>query len=541
MRLYSLTRWFLVAGSLLVVAACAVPGALLSPLPLPTATSSRSVQTSIVSPLAEPTSTPSPFSSEEFTVSELDTTQWVLTSLRGQNMANYPFTLEFQNQNELDGGMVCNNYARQYQTSGNDFMLTRDRGRTRFDCDVPEDALQLEETYLQTLGEAVAYQMAADQLTFQNVDGEIILTFAEQQTPFLDPALAGPGWTLISLRGRDLLEDTQITLNFLQREYEGGVNGYASCNWYGGPFTEASGGRLNIVEISATAQDCLSEETMAQESSYLRTLGNAIAYRIAGDRLAMENMAGETTLVFVRKPKYPTDPGDLIGTEWQLASINDRPVSGQTLAFHSEHVLSGTAGCRDYVASYRAEGDDIWFLQTTMATTDCPDGGTEADLQAPVVTGPGLNGKVFLQKEKLTFFSETGATVVYVPLPDHQETPLIGTEWRLVNFVLNREETTSSPSRWGELASVTGITAIFTKDTMYGSAGADEYEMSYQRADRDLSFEQMDPERIFGADADYQQLLYLELLSNAQSYTILGDQLWIGVDDERALLFRAQE
>lgn len=540
MHLYSLTRWFLAAGSLLMVAACAVPGDLVSPLPLPTATSSPSVQTSIVSPLAEPTSTPSPFISEEFTVSELDTTQWVLTSLRGQNMANYPFTLEFQNQNELDGEMVCNNYARQYRTSGNDFMLTRDWGRTRFDCDVPEDALQLEETYLQTLGEAVAYQMTADQLTFQNADGEIILTFVEQQTPFLDPALAGPGWTLISLRGRDLLEDTQITLNFLQREYRGGVNGYASCNWYGGPFTEASGGRLNIVEISATALGC-GEELLGQEETYIRTIVDVVAYRTTSERLEMENAAGETSLVFIRKPEYPTDPADLIGTEWQLSSINEKPADGQTLAFHSEHVLSGTAGCRDYVATYSAEGDNIWFLSVSMATTHCPDEEAEQDRRAPVVDGPELNGDVFLQEEKLTFFSETGATVVYVPLPDQQDTPLIGTEWRLLNFVVNREETMDSAFSWGQLASVTGVTATFTEDTVRGSAGEDEYEVSYQWADSNLSFEQMDPERIFSADVDYQQRLYLELLSNAHSYTILGDQLWISADDERALLFRAQE
>jgi heat shock protein HslJ len=58
------------------------------------------------------------------------------------------------------------------------------------------------------------------------------------------------------------------------------------------------------------------------------------------------------------------DPGDLLGTEWQLLSWNDsRAITDSviTLAFRTENEIGGSAGCRGYRGAYEANGDRIRF------------------------------------------------------------------------------------------------------------------------------------------------------------------------------------
>lgn len=189
MQRYKLTCLFLILGVISLMTACSVPRDFISPLPVSTATSPP-VQTSLVSPLAEPTST-SPLISAAIPTNELDTTEWVLTSLRGELMEDASITLEFHSQNELHGKMICNGYGSRYRTIGSNFMLTQDMARSRFACDLPDDESQLEDTYLETLAEAVAYQMEGDRLTFQDASGETILVFSLKQALPVDPNLAG--------------------------------------------------------------------------------------------------------------------------------------------------------------------------------------------------------------------------------------------------------------------------------------------------------------------------------------------------------------
>jgi len=64
---------------------------------------------------------------------------------------------------------------------------------------------------------------------------------------------------------------------------------------------------------------------MQQEETFKEALGSAVAYHIVDDRLEIENASGETILVFAKKAEFPMNPGDLVGTEWQLVSLNGRP------------------------------------------------------------------------------------------------------------------------------------------------------------------------------------------------------------------------
>jgi heat shock protein HslJ len=114
---------------------------------------------------------------------------------------------------------------------------------------------------------------------------------------------------------------------------------------------------------------------MEQEGAYLAALPEAGAYRTMGDRLAIEDGTGEAVLVYGQKERAAMDPRDLLGTAWQLVSLNGAsPVEGSTitLVFDGDGRASGLAGCREYTATYEAEGDRIHFLSQSMSgDEDC--------------------------------------------------------------------------------------------------------------------------------------------------------------------------
>jgi heat shock protein HslJ len=109
---------------------------------------------------------------------------------------------------------------------------------------------------------------------------------------------------------------------------------------------------------------------MDQEDGYLAALQEAAAFRVAGDRLEIEYGTGKVTLLYARKARAAMDPSDLLGTAWQLVSLDGAiPIEGSviTLVFDGEGQASGLAGCREYAATYEAEGDRIDFLSQAMS------------------------------------------------------------------------------------------------------------------------------------------------------------------------------
>lgn len=185
--------------------------------------------------------------------------------------------------------------------------------------------------------------------------------------PAGQPDLEGSEWNLVELRGAALLPGTNITLSF----EEGNAGGFAGCNAYGGAYETAGGGALSIGMIQMTLMACLEPEgVMEQESAYLATLPEAASYRVAGDRLEIVDGAGQVLLVFTQQQRAAMDPGDLVGTQWRLASLNgDAPVEGSTItiAFAAGGGAGGAAGCREYTATYEASGDKIDFPFLSMS------------------------------------------------------------------------------------------------------------------------------------------------------------------------------
>ena len=89
---------------------------------------------------------------------------------------------------------------------------------------------------------------------------------------------------------------------------------------------------------------------------------------VTGEQLEIYSSDKQKLLIFERKPEYPMNPADLVGTSWQLISINgDQVIEGLSimLTFDSDSEASGRAGCFDYELPYEASGDDIrWGMKT---------------------------------------------------------------------------------------------------------------------------------------------------------------------------------
>lgn len=112
--------------------------------------------------------------------------------------------------------------------------------------------------------------------------------------------LVGTEWTLTSLRGYSLIEETEIPLYFTDRY----LGGRMTCNHYGGgpdsgAYTATDDGSFTIDEVAVTVRLCLEPEgVMEQEAAYIEALLDAATYQIINDRLEITDASGETLLVF---------------------------------------------------------------------------------------------------------------------------------------------------------------------------------------------------------------------------------------------------
>ncbi|MDH4138582.1 MAG: META domain-containing protein, partial [Anaerolineae bacterium] len=380
----------------------------------------------------------------------LDDAEWVLISLHGRSpVEGVTITLAFPAEDYLQGNAGCNSYGARYTITGNDFGISARRiDRTDFDCDVPESIMQQEVTYFEALTHAAAYRVTDDHLEIEDASGETILTFARQEPPSIDPILEDTEWVLTSLNGSSLLEGTNITLNFT----DGFLEGFAGCNAYGGgrdsgKYTAADEGILTIAEIAITSQDCHTPEgVMQQETAYVEALRNAVAYQVADDRLEIKNAAGETILVFAQKREFVMNPDDLVGTAWQLALMNGRRLiegSTITLAFHNEYQVSGHAGCRGYVATYEARGDDISFHWLAMAGDICTESEALMEQEGEYTTILGWATDYRLGEEpalsqpkrQLEILTARGEVLVFELLPEDADASLERTAWALTAFI----------------------------------------------------------------------------------------------------------
>jgi heat shock protein HslJ len=357
-------------------------------------------------------------------------------------------------------------------------------------------------------------------------------------------ALEGTDWVLTSLQGAGPLAGTQILLGFS----EGRAAGFAGCNHYGGTYIAAEGGTLTIGEIAITAEGCLEPEgVLEQEDAYVDALTSAAAYAVGEDRLEIFDASGQVTLTFARQAAFAMDPADLLDTRWRLVSMGESaPLEGAsiTLVFHDQNLVSGDVGCRGYVASYQAEGDDIGFPMLAMTGPSDPCAEEVLAQDAAYTTHLELVTTYRLGERTLEFFTAPGHVLRFEPLPDDADAPLEGTAWTLLAMVEMREaEGMGTPVVLpAEPLPGTGITATFEDGQVHGSAGCNTYRGAYAVDGHGLAFGALATTRMACADPEgimEQEQRYLGLLGGVRRYRIDGGQLWLATDDGQALVFRS--
>ena len=176
----------------------------------------------------------------------------------------------------------------------------------------------------------------------------------------------GSQWWAVSINGSEVIDNTYLSLYL---HTDGSVRGNTGCNHYGGSYS------VNTTNMKIFSGDdgfktnlgCAEEVINKQEDIYLDGLRNATSYYIIGNFMELRDSSNNTLIIFERRPEYPMDPADLIGTGWQLARINGESITelqSVTLIF-DDTGNSGRGEGRGYSAyfgyefSYQANGDDI--------------------------------------------------------------------------------------------------------------------------------------------------------------------------------------
>lgn len=101
--------------------------------------------------------------------------------------------------------------------------------------------------------------------------------------------LAGVTWTLTTINDQPALPDRPVTLVFSQ----GGVNGNAGCNGFGGSF-QYDGTSISFSQLVHTMMAC-EDAVNAQESDFLDSLSKATSYQLNGTQLQIMYDGGVLT------------------------------------------------------------------------------------------------------------------------------------------------------------------------------------------------------------------------------------------------------
>ena len=234
----------------------------------------------------------------------LEGTRWTLTGyvedgIPAQPLAGTRITLEFDTDSRIGGSAGCNLYFASYEVSGSGITVGQ-AGSTEMYCSTP-GVMEQEITYLSLLSRVKSVTVHDNNLTFSDIQGTPVLSFAKTIPPLPEP-LIGTNWTLESFHTSDavssVISGTTITAVFRE---DGRVSGSAGCNTYFAGYSR-SGSSLSIGTIGTTRMHCGAPGVMQQEDSYLALLGKVTTFTIEGERMSVSDAGGATLLSYTKAP-----------------------------------------------------------------------------------------------------------------------------------------------------------------------------------------------------------------------------------------------
>lgn len=232
----------------------------------------------------------------------LNGTRWTLTGYNADGtarpvLAGSTVTLEFGEDGRISGSAGCNHYFAGHTMKGTTITIGH-AGSTEMYC-AATGIMDQESTYLALLPRAATVIAGNDSLTFSDVNGIKILSFARIVPPAPEP-LVGTNWTLDSVYSGDavssVIAGTTITAVFGE---DGSMTGSAGCNRYFASYN-ATGTSLTVGAAGSTKMHCTGPGVMQQEMTYLNSISRAAAFSITGNRLSLADADGSTLLSFTK-------------------------------------------------------------------------------------------------------------------------------------------------------------------------------------------------------------------------------------------------
>ena len=205
------------------------------------------------------------------------------------------------------------------------------------------------------------------------------------------PSLYNSAWVLTELNGKPV--ETFLREPFFEQNFKASedfislkfskniISGKAGCKKYNGPYF-ALGNYLFTGKVFSDAILCIPDEINQLITDYLSALGRANHYENSGDQLRLLDLDDNILAVFTAQRQ------DLAGTRWQVMGFSPYqayPLDGVLIKvnFGAAGKVSGTAGCKDFSASYEIHEPaiQIAFIKITDMICDEPDGSQQQEQQ----------------------------------------------------------------------------------------------------------------------------------------------------------------
>ena len=230
-----------------------------------------------------------------------------------------------------------------------------------------------------------------------------------------DP-LSGKHWTLVALEGEGV--DPALPAVTLSFNADGTLGGFDGCNRYRGAYT-VTGKAIQIPSEMVVTPAACSEALTHRASAYANALSRAGSYTMDANRLRLQDAAEREVAVFEARSQT------LAGTSWEVTAYNNGrqavvSVLGGTritAVFHDDGRVIGSAGCNQYTASYKIEGESISIAPPGATRRYCADPGGAMGQEARFLAALSSAASFRLEGERLVLRTSEGALAVTL-VPD---------------------------------------------------------------------------------------------------------------------------
>ena len=156
------------------------------------------------------------------------------------------------------------------------------------------------------------------------------------------------------------------------------LSGNDGCNQFSASYT-LNGNSFSIGEDSMSTLMACEGPVMQRADEFNKSLQNSAKYKLTNNQLQLLDKGGEVLAVFEAQNQ------ELAGTSWlatfvltessdNVSSLSSIQAAQSTLIFGTEGQLNGNAGCNDYFANYKVDGDTLTISDTGATAKLCGEG-----------------------------------------------------------------------------------------------------------------------------------------------------------------------